>query len=347
MVIRCTIRISLFILTSIIIISACKKSGSEKKTPTLLSFSIPAGFPDPTYKFITNPLTEEGFQLGRKLFYDGRLSKDGNFACASCHQQFAGFANFDHSLSHGFNNQFTTRNAPGLFNLAWHKEMHWDGGIINIEVQPLAPITAPNEMAEDINAILKKLQSDTAYPKLFNAAFGDETINSQRMLFAITQFAGSMVSANSKYDQVKKGITTFSDAEKTGYQIFQAKCTNCHTEPLFTDFSFRNTGIPLDPYLKDIGRMRITNKKEDSLKFKVPSLRNVLPSFPYGHDGRFATIKNVLDHYSDGVENGPTVDPLVKNKIPLTNLDKFYLTQFLYTLTDSVFLKDKRFSEPK
>ncbi|MFM9909987.1 MAG: cytochrome-c peroxidase, partial [Chitinophagaceae bacterium] len=135
--------------------------------------------------------------------------------------------------------------------------------------------------------------------------------------------------------------------EKTGYQIFQAKCTNCHTEPLFTDFSFRNTGIPLDPYLKDIGRMRITNKKEDSLKFKVPSLRNVLPSFPYGHDGRFATIKNVLDHYSDGVENGPTVDPLVKNKIPLTNLDKFYLTQFLYTLTDSVFLKDKRFSEPK
>ncbi len=312
----------------------------------LIKRALPPGFPEPSYKFTGNPLTEEGFQLGRKLFYDGRLSKDGNFDCASCHQQFAAFANFDHDLSHGFNNQFTTRNAPGLFNLAWPKEMHWDGGINNIEVQPLAPITAPNEMAEDINNIIRKLQADSAYPKLFRAVYGDATINSQRMLLAITQFVGSLVSANSKYDKVKRGEVFFTDAEKNGYQILQAKCTGCHKEPLFTDFSYRNTGMPVKSNLNDYGRMRITNKKEDSLKFKVPSLRNVLSTFPYGHDGRFATVKNVLDHYSEGVQDGPTVDPLVKNKIPLSNLDKFYITQFLYTLTDSAFLTNKRFSQP-
>lgn len=342
---RWTIIISLFLTASVVLINACKKSDNNKG-PRPITFVVPPGFPEPVYAFKNNPLTEEGFELGKKLFYDGRLSKDGNFPCASCHQQFAAFANFDHDLSHGFNNQFTTRNAPGLFNMVWHKEMHWDGGINNIEVQPLAPITAPNEMAEDLNTVLQKLQKDSLYPSLFKSAFGDETINSQRMLFAIAQFVGSMVSADSKYDKMKKGQAVFNDAEKNGYQLFQAKCAGCHVEPLFTDFSFRNTGLPLASDLKDIGRMRITNKKEDSLKFKVPSLRNVMISFPYGHDGRFYSVRNVLDHYSDGVQDGPTVDPLVKNKIPLTAIDKFYLTQFLYTLTDSAFLNNKRFAQP-
>ena len=142
-------------------------------------------------------------------------------------------------------------------------------------------------------------------------------------------------------------LVAFNDAEQNGYAIFQQKCTGCHTEPLFTDNSFRNTGMPVKPGLNDLGRMRITGKREDSLKFKVPSLRNVILTFPYGHDGRFATVKNVMDHYSDGVVNSSTTDPLVKNKIALTTLDKFYLTQFLYTLTDSVLIKDPRFSAPQ
>lgn len=324
---------------------SCKKSGEGTTAPTPITFVVPDGFPAPKYDFSKNPLTEQGFQLGRRLFYDGRLSKDGNFPCGSCHQQFAAFANFDHSLSHGFNNQFTTRNSPALQNLVWHSEMHWDGGINNIEVQPLAPITAPNEMAEDINSVINKLKADSLYPTMFRKAFGDETINSQRMLFALTQFMGSMVSADSKYDRYKKGSASFNDAEKNGYQIFQNKCSTCHTEPLFTDFSYRNTGIPLDPFIKDMGRMRITNNPQDSLKFKVPSLRNVAITFPYGHDGRFAAIRSMLDHYSDGVRSGPTVDPLVKNKIPLSALEKFYLIQFLNTLTDSSFLQNPRFSE--
>jgi cytochrome c peroxidase len=343
---RWTIRIFLFIITGVVLINACRKH-DDKKGPTLLTFIVPPGFPQPVYNFSTNPLTEEGFELGKKLFYDGRLSKDGNFACASCHQQFAAFANFDHDLSHGFNNQFTTRNSPGLFNLAWHREMHWDGGINHIEVQPLAPITAANEMAEEINSVLQKLQADSLYPSLFDRAFGDQQITSQRMLQAIAQFVGSMVSYNSKYDKVKRGEASYNDAERNGYEIFQAKCAGCHAEPLFTDLSFRNTGIPLKPGLNDIGRMRITGKKEDSLKFKVPSLRNIFQTFPYGHDGRFPSVMTMLNHYSDGVQDGPSVDPLVKNRIPLSAVDKFYLSQFLFTLTDSVFLKDKRFAQPE
>ena len=324
---------------------ACKKNEITAPQNQTLEFVTPVGFPAPNYDFNANKITEQGFQLGKKLFYEGRLSKDGNFPCASCHQQFAAFANFDHNLSHGFNNQFTTRNAPPLFNLAWQLNFHWDGGINHLENQPLAPITAPNEMAEDINAVLEKLKNDTAYTRMFTGAFGDPFINSQRMLKALTQFMLMLVSADSKYDRMKKGLVSFTDGERNGYQLFIAKCAACHKEPLFSDNSFRNTGLVLDPFLKDVGRMRITGKPEDSLKFKVPSLRNVALTFPYGHDGRFYSLANVLDHYSTGVVNGPTTDSLVRNKIPLTELDKFYLKQFLNTLTDSSFINNKRFSE--
>ena len=327
-------------------INSCSKKNDTSHKTNPLSFTIPAGFPDPPYKFEGNTLTQEGFELGRKLFYDGILSKDGNFSCASCHQQFAAFSTFDHDLSHGFNNQFTTRNAPALYNLVWQKEYQWDGGINHIEVQPLAPLTAPNEMAEDINNVMDKLNKDNNYKKMFKAAYGDDVVNSQRMLKAITQFVGSLVSANSKYDKVKRGEKTFTVAEQTGYTAFQLKCATCHKEPLFTDLTYRNNGMPLNAYLNDYGRMRITGKKEDSLKFKVPSLRNVFQSFPYGHDGRFYSIDNVLNHYSTGIQISPTLDPLLKNKIPLTTEERYYIKTFLATLTDSTFLNDKRFAQP-
>jgi cytochrome c peroxidase len=344
---RWTIRITLLLVLGTVCVHACKKSGSESSGPTPLTFTIPPGFPAPNYTFAGNPLTKEGFELGRKLFYDGRLSKDGNFPCASCHQNFAAFATFDHNLSHGFDNQFTLRNAPPLFNLVWQKQTHWDGAINNLEVQPLAPLTAPNEMAEDINNVLSKLNQDATYKKMFKAAYGDETINSQRMLLAITQFVGSLVSADSKYDRVKKGMLSFTQEEQLGYTLFQANCTGCHTEPLFTDNSFRNTGLAVDPTINDYGRMRITGNKADSLKFKVPSLRNVAVTFPYGHDGRFISITQALEHYNSGVQVSANVDPLVKNGIPLSANDKYYIGQFLKTLTDSTFMKDTRFAPPQ
>lgn len=339
---------SLCLLTGgVFIIDACKKNDRSSATlPTVIALEIPSNFPQPEDLFKENPLTNEGFALGRKLFYDGQLAKDGIASCASCHQQFAAFSTFDHAFSHGIDNQFTTRNAPGIFNMAWHKELHWDGGINHLEVQPLAPLTAPNEMGETVENVIRKLNSDARYREMFRAAFGDENVTSQRMLKALSQFMGMMVSGNAKYDQVMRGKATFSQAEQSGYTIFKAKCASCHKEPLFTDLSYRNTGIPVNPGLKDIGRMRITRLSQDSLKFKVPSLRNVQVTAPYGHDGRFFSIGAMIDHYRLFVQDGPTVDPLVKKKISISLNEKSDLVQFLNTLTDTVFIKDKRFSQP-
>lgn len=330
-------------------VNSCKKSeaNSVKIVGTPLKQEIPAGFPSPVYTFRNNPLTEEGFVLGRKLFYDGKLSKDGNFPCASCHQQYAAFATFDHPLSHGYNNQFSFRNAPAIFNEAWQKEFNLDGGVNNIEVQPLAPITAHNEMSETIENVLYKIKADSSYAPLFKAAFGDNTINSQRILKALAQFTVSLVSANSKYDKVKRGETSFLFYEQHGYELFRAHCTTCHPEPMFTDYSYRNIGLPADTSLKDIGRMKITNDPKDSLKFKVPSLRNVAVSSPYMHDGRFWFISQCIRHYRDGVQKSATLDPALQNRIQLTERDVADINSFLRTLTDSSFLKNPRYADPE
>ncbi len=313
---------------------------------TPFPFIIPRGFPPPVYRFQNNPRTKQGFALGRKLFYEGKLSKDGNFPCSSCHQQFAAFATYEHRLSHGFNNQFSFRNAPGLFNLAWEKELHWDGGISNIELQPLAPLLDPHEMAEDLNQVIGKLAADKNYPNLFNQAFGSRVINSQRILKALAQFTASLVSADAKYDRMKRGELRFNDYEQKGYLLFQQKCAHCHQEPLFTDFSYRNTGMELDSTLQDYGRMRITGRKEDSLRFRVPSLRNIFLTFPYGHDGRFTTISEVLENYNSGIIQSATLDTSLARGIPISGNDRFYLISFLSTLTDSSFIKNPMYSDP-
>ena len=312
---------------------------------TPIPFVVPAGWPKPVYNFLDNPVTKEGFELGRTLFYDGRLSKDGNYPCASCHQQFGAFATYDHSLSHGYNNSFTTRNAPALFNLAWQKEFMYDGGVNHLDVQPLVPITSDNEMHEVMDSIITKLKTDTLYPKLFTAAFGSNLINTQHITKALSQFLVMIVSANSYYDKVKRGEAQFTLSQKLGYEIFEKKCAACHTEPLFTDLSYRNIGLPVDSVLMDSGRMRITRLSADSLKFKVPSLRNVMVTFPYGHDGRFYSILDVMNHYRNSVVKGPTTDSLILN-MKLSNFEIGQITSFLYTLTDSSLLKDTRFAPP-
>lgn len=342
-------KISFFFIFFLFLFGSCRKHGDVQAvhSPTRVEFPVPKGWPQPTYNFTINPLTVEGILLGRKLFYDGMLSRDGNFPCASCHQQVGAFGTFDHNLSHGFDNSHTLRNAPPLQNLAWHTAFHADGEISNLDLQPAVPITAPNEMAETIDNVLKKLESAPAYPPLFKAAFGDGTINVQRLSFALSQFMLTLVTANSKYDQVMNGSAEFLLPESLGYDIFKQKCATCHQEPLFTDFSFRNNGLALDPGLQDFGRMRITLQPGDSLKFKVPSLRNVMVTYPYGHDGRVFDIYQMLEHYNTGVSAGPTTDPLLKNKIPLSNFEKGQLVAFLMTLTDTTFLKNKEFSAPQ
>jgi cytochrome c peroxidase len=308
---------------------------------------IPDGLPKPAYDFSKNPLTKQGIALGRYLFYDSKLSLDSSISCAFCHQQFAAFGHFDHPLAHGVYGRIGVRSVPTLFNLIWQKEFMWDGGVNHFEVQPLTPITDENEMGMDLKKLVVRLQSNAHYRQMFKAAFGTEEVTSQRMFKALTQFMATMISFQSKYDSVMRhepGVV-FTAEEAGGYKTFQQKCASCHKEPFFTDFSMRNNGLPYLPSLNDVGRMKISNNAADYLKFKVPSLRNVLVSSPYMHDGRFFDIFQVFAMYDHGQEKGTTVDPLVKDGIPLTAKEQRQLYMFLNTLTDKHFIKNKEFSE--
>ena len=330
-----------------VVADSCKKTDVHTfPKPTPISFTVPPGFPQPVYDFQDNPLTEQGFALGKKLFHDHILSANLDVSCSSCHQQHAGYTTFDHDLGHGTNHQHTSRNVPGIFNMVWQQEFQWDGSVAHLADQPLTCMMAPEKMGEQVSTVVAKLDTSADYRRMFGAAFGDETITGDRIAKALTQFVASLVSAGAKYDLVKSGQASFNASEQNGYDLFQAKCSSCHAEPLFTDLSYRNVGLALDPYHLDFGRMRVTQNAADSLKFKVPSLRNVALTAYYTHDGRFEAISEMLDHYSGGVINGPTTDPLVRDQIPLTSLEKFYLQEFLFTLTDSAFVNDPRFDEP-
>lgn len=323
--------------------SCRKRSYTEHDFRTNIQFPVPEGWPQPVYQFINNPITEEGFELGRKLFYDGNLSADGNYSCAGCHQQVASFGTFDHDLSHGINNSHTQRNAPPLHNMAWQKEFGWDGKAKSLDEKIIDHITSPIEMGETVENVLNKLKADAEYPQMFGAAFGDANITSERLTKAISQFVLMMVSSNSKYDKVKRGQEVFTSFEQDGYNLFKQKCSSCHMEPLFTDYSYRNIGLPVDAFLNDKGRLYVTLNSLDSLKFKVPTLRNADATYPYGHDGRLTGYDQVFIHYRSGVVDGPTTDALVKNGIPLTNFEFGLLKTFLSTLTDTSFINNKRF----
>lgn len=329
----------IFICTALGFINAAEKF----YTPTPITFKIPAAFPKPEKDiFQNNALTEEGFQLGKKLFYDASISKNGEISCASCHQPFAAFSTFDHDLSHGVNNTFSTRNAPALINLAWMKEWQWDGGVNHLEVQALAPMTAANEMGEHIDSIMHRIRRDAGYKKMFKSAFSNTNITTANMLKALTQFTGSLVSADSKYDKVKRGQAKFIEPEQKGYEIFLANCNSCHREPLFTNNDFRNNGMTLNRF-NDAGRQAISLVASDSLKFKVPTLRNIALTFPYMHDGRIGNLTKVLDHYTNLDTSIKNLDPLLKRKIQMNDKDKKQLLLFLYTLTDTAFTKNKRY----
>ena len=336
----------LFLVSGVLVLNSCRKTPLSSYRPTPINFTIPKGFPNPVYNFQNNPLTEESFLLGRKLFYDGRLSLDGHFPCSSCHQQVAAFTTYEHDRSHGYNHSHTLRNAPGLANLAWYPVYKWDGSASTIEAISLAHITAPDEMAETMNGIILKLKNDTAYQRLFQAAYGSPQVTQDGILKALSQFVVNLVSANSKYDKVKRGEASFTAQEQNGYTVFQNKCNTCHTEPLFTDFSFRNAGFEMDPFLNDYGRMRVTGDAKDSLKFRVPSLRNVDLTSYYLHDGRLSAMRMMLEHYRSGINAGPTLDPLLTNGISLTDSEENDIISFLRTLSDSSYINNPRYREP-
>ncbi len=331
---------------SIALMYACSKNDGEiSPEEKKITFSIPSNFPAPTYNFEENKLTNAGFALGKKLFYDARLSADKSVSCGSCHQQFAAFANLDHKVSHGVDNCQGKRNAPPLFNLVWQKAFFWDGGVKNIETSPLNAFTDACEMKTDIETVVSFLKNTAPYPEMFKQAFGSTEINSQTVLKSITQFMGVLVSGNSKYDKVmrKESGYTFTADEQIGYNLFKEKCTSCHAEPFFTDFSYRSNG--LDVVSADEGRSHITGTQSDFGKFRVPSLRNIEFTGPYMHDGRFYSLDEVLEHYNSGVKPAEHLDSSLKNGIQLNSSERAQIKAFLKTLTDNEFIKNTLYSE--
>ncbi|AMP98494.1 Cytochrome-c peroxidase [Pedobacter cryoconitis] len=328
-------------LFSIVILSF-KEFGFE-------GFVKPANFPWPVYDLAKNPVTKEGFELGRMLFYEGALSRDNKISCGSCHIQSAAFTQHGHDVSHGIEDRLGSRNSPPIMNLAWNKSFFWDGGVFHLDMFPVSPITNPVEMDEKMENVLIKLRSKQEYREKFKAVYGSDEITGTQIFKALSQFMLLCISSDSKYDSVmRKTDVRFTVAEEKGYHIFLQHCNRCHQAPLFTDGSFRNNGLN-NQFNPDKGRQTITLDPQDSFKFKVPSLRNLSYTVPYMHDGRFTSIDQVLDHYTKGVQDSHTLDPLLKNKgqlgIQMTAAERLSLKTFLKTLDDKHFITRTDLSE--
>ncbi len=341
--------IGVFSITCALFIVSCKKD--DDTSNTAIKFEKPANFPEPVYDLSRNPITQEGFELGKRLFYDPILSRDNTISCADCHISFSAFSHPDHPTSHGIDGLFGRRNAPAIQNMAWRSSFFWDGGVPNLDLVPLNAIQNPVEMDEKPGRVLYKLNRHAQYPELFKKAFQtNDTITSATMLKALSQFMLVLVSANSKYDKHVRNEEggTLNTTEKAGLDLFKQKCASCHATEFFTDQSFRNNGI-MNDFSLDQGRAEVSTFSEDIGKFAVPSLRNIEKTSPYMHDGRFRTLEEVLDHYAGGVKDSPTLDPLLKQNgilgIALNSTEKTQIIAFLKTLTDDSFLRDKRFQQ--
>lgn len=312
-----------------------------------VSFVVPENWPQPQYNFSKNPLSKEKILLGRALFYDPILSRDSTISCFSCHSQYTAFTHVDHALSHGIDGRIGTRNSPALMNLAWHKTYMWDGNVPNLEQQAIFPITHPDEMGEKMDHVAAKVRKSKIYSRLFYDAFGDSAVTSELLLKAMSQFMLTLVSANARYDSVMRKETEFTPQEENGYRLFRRFCASCHTEPLFTNLDFENNGLAADTALRDYGRMKVTKDPGDSMKFKVPTLRNIEFSAPYMHDGRFKRLAEVFNHYTSGIQRSKTLSGKLQQPIVLSPNEKVDLTAFLLTLSDKAFLLNPDYSFPK
>lgn len=343
-------KINYFLWLLIPLLLSC--SNEEEEYVNLpLDFAVPSNFPNLQYDIAANPPTEKGFELGKKLFYDGRLASDGLISCGFCHIQADAFTHHGHTVSHGVDNALGTRNAPSIQNLAYQSIFMYDGAANHLDLQPIIPLTSEIEMNGDLTAILAMMKADKEYQNLFKASFTDGTVSIENMLKALSQFMVMLTSSNSKFDHYRRneagGELTTDESE--GFALFKTKCASCHATDLQTDDSFRNNGLAINPLINDVGRYRVTELVQDYYKFKVPSLRNVEKSAPYMHDGRFGTLEAVLDHYSSGVNGSLTLDPILQKDgkigIAISAKEKLQLIAFLKTLTDNQYLTDKRFSE--
>lgn len=335
---------------------SCKKdtdtpdSQKEIYNPTPFNLKIPQGFPTMIIPE-DNPMTVEGIDLGRRLFYDPILSADNTQSCASCHASAFSFTDHGKQFSTGINGTIGNRNTMAVINVGWIDNLFWDGRASGVEGQALGPVPNPIEMNLPWPEAMNKLMADANYPDLFFNAFGTRDIDSSLVVKAIAQFERTMISSNAKWDKYLRGEVQLSQAEAKGFEIFYTEkgdCFHCHTTILFTDNLFHNNG--LDTQFSDKGLYNVSQNPNDIGKFKSPTLRNIELTAPYMHDGRFASLEEVIEFYSHGVQFSATIDPLMKKVnqggIQLTDEEKESLLAFLKTLTDTTFANNPDFSNP-
>ena len=320
--------------------SADSPTGGQE--PETAALQAPPGFP-PMLLPPDNPNTTAGVALGRRLFFDPILSVDSTRACASCHLPEAAFSD-PQPFSEGVAG-FTGRNSMPLMNLAWMEVFFWDGRAISLEDQALQPVEDPLEMGESWPNVVAKLVRHREYPTLFEEAFPGQGISADLTVKAIAQFERTLISHQSKYDRVIAGLDEFSAEEELGWALFnneRGDCFHCHGPGLFTDNQFHNNGLDAEPV--DEGLAALTGWGPDRGKFKSPSLRNIEYTAPYMHDGRFATLEEVLQFYNEGIQEGPLTDPLLRlialerQSEPLTAAEQAALIAFMKTLSDPSFL---------
>lgn len=341
-----------FCVLSVFLFLSCTSDKDDTEYQNIpIEYQVPSNFPSLAYNMADNPLTEKGFELGKKIFYDGRLASDGVVSCGFCHIQEDAFTHHGHTFSHGVGDGVGVRNAPPIQNMAYQTQFFWDGAADHIELLSMAPISNELEMNGNIIDIINMMKNDSAYKKLYKQAFANGEINSENMLKALAQFMTVLTSSNSRFDKYRRNESggTLTPQELAGYAVFNQKCASCHATDIFTDNSFRNNGLPINPSINDKGRYRVTGLDEDKYKFKVPSLRNIEKTAPYMHDGRFYTLDAVLDHYDSGVTQTQNLDPSLQHTgalgIPLSSSEKAQLIAFLKTLTDNEFLSNPKFAE--
>ena len=315
--------------------------------------------PYPTFQ--NNPITKEGVALGKKLFYDKRLSGDNTMSCNSCHKQEFAFAT-DQKVEKGIDDIAGTRNSMPLFNLIWNtNQFFWDGRAITLEEQTQMPVEDPIEMHETWENAISEIKADELYPKMFKEAFNVSTHQISQHLAgkAMSQFLRTLISDNSKYDKVIRGEAQFTNDELAGFGLFKtegpedgissdgADCFHCHGKPLFTNNQYINNGLDPEGSFADLGKEAVSGDMADKAKFRVPTLRNLLYTAPYMHDGRFATLEEVLDHYNTGLHYSNTLDPNLKKHtefgLLLTAKQKEQLLAFLKTLSDPDFITNPEY----
>ncbi|MBK7505404.1 MAG: cytochrome-c peroxidase [Bacteroidetes bacterium] len=359
----------LIILFSILIVFSCKKESDDN----FVFNPTPHVFPKPTdWRAIpldaNNPVSEEGIALGRKLFFDPILSSDFTISCASCHKPELSFSD-DTRTSKGVNGQLGKRNSMPLINLAWNKKLFWDVRSNTLPEQALIPVPQHDEMNLDWAIATDRLQKDANYPMMFRKAFNEKTITKELVAKAIAQFEMTLISYNSTYDKYVRGEVNPDPAFFRGLEIFRTEkgdCFHCHALAAVETFAdpvrvFTNNGMDLASNANDfldLGVGKINGLDADKGKFKIPTLRNLAFTAPYMHDGRFATLEDVIESYNLGPKNSPTVDNIMIVKanyrlenyghygLALSAQEKADLKYFLLSMSDTSFVNNPDFKKP-